>query len=711
MTGDRNNIIESAVKNILEENAALISISGDFGTGKSFIAGEILNSLDKYGRPDHFFTCINFNANSIIEFAAHLSASIEPKPEQGKHYNFVETYYNLKRSTEILSALLSAHEDTYVRSKNTIRIKENFEFITNKQEDVSLQELEIYLESAADRRLIADSGIMVIESLIVDLINLFYPGKDLDELYNLKEEKKYSVVYLFDEFDHFMLNIKDFIEELIKYCREIPFSKYKAYEINSDSESFGIYDLIDINFIVCSRKDHQIYKKDRIDYKLENLSKNEFDDILEQDKSKDKKDIDKMFEITKGNPLMMKKYYHNIKTGKLDEEEYYTSIFSELFKYSSEVEKDLYKSTAYLNNFEINGIKCFSLLRPHAEELINYLEYDNNLTKENEQFNLSENIKNILRSGLKILQKPLTEELTKISIVYEDVKYLIADFNDSEFDALRTLAYFKKFDINSIEKSFQEDAAIVFPLVERKSELFDKHKHTKALNHEVKLKLDAFNKYRDLGKYDKKKEMVEKIWLAHEAALKQRIKDYQEELKRIDTDLDEINESNSELSDLLSKVNADVLEQEQELIQIKKILEGYREPKEVGIISAVFTIGVLLVLGGFFIDSIYANFMNSIPPEYLGLGLLSSGLVFLLLISRSIYRLIKYNSNVDKIKAFNNERKEIQNKRSHIVDDANRLKADINANMSKVQELEQDIINYNKHISDSKEMLLEPYSD
>ena len=710
MPGGFDSIFNSIYTSIINKGSNLITLSGDFGSGKTNLLNKLNKQLLEENSINYSFSSSGFHASTLMEFSAHICASIQPNLSPNENFNFVENYYNLKRSTELLAELQSNNEDLYYRAKNGIRIFNNYDYYHNTKKEknaIEDSDIEEVFEQKGDVRLISQTINSVIESFIVDILSIFYPKLDFQNS-NIQDQKP-KMLIVFDDVDH----IKDFLDqeflpEFLSYLFEKNFTEFKAYEFTLHEDQLRFTDLVDLKFIISTRTMINT-EIDSENYKLEYLSKPEFESLLrvEIDSSK----AEEIYNLTNGNYYLIDLFNKYSKKSGYDKESFHKNAFESFTKYMNNLDKELLIASSYFTEFESNALKSFTILRKHADEDFEYLKSKEIYEQIDKQIRLKPLVKEFVLSNFSELNPKQDKEYKKISEAYNNIKDLTLNYSQKEFDALRTLAYFDNFDNqNAIEKTFLEDSEIVFPLIEKNPELFEQKTFTKTLQKQLRDNLDNYNKFRDYGKYDKKKKLVSSIWKTYKASLKQMRSEYQHEINKINFDIKKIGKNNTEIQGELTSVNGELIEVENQLLEKKALIDKFSLKSAYPIIAGIFIVSLLGIISIIAFNQLKELFAFEVElSNVIRYSLLGFFVAMNIGTFRGMLKIIRSLSNKKKLKDLESEFKLIESAKEEIADKAKRLKADVNANKSKLDELGVDIINYNKIIKETDQKLEEAF--
>jgi hypothetical protein len=248
----------------------IILINGSFGIGKTFLVNQledeiiskkIADAVIKYDRTEDIFC--------IPDLVKAIALSFQASEDSDKQIIWTECFYNQDRFLKLMTYLKDNNEDLYNELLKKLKLISEAEFyIFNKKKDDEISDLNLdaeineLLDNKGDRRLVINTGDVLAESIIVDLMNYYYPFNSKTSTFenHINPEPK-KIVFLFDNIERINWSLWNWIiGSLIPYCTEKKFSDFISYDISNSVQSANVSDYFDFRFIVSCRENLEIKK-------------------------------------------------------------------------------------------------------------------------------------------------------------------------------------------------------------------------------------------------------------------------------------------------------------------------------------------------------------------------------------------------------------------------------------------------------------------
>lgn len=601
-------------------------IDGLFGVGKSWLINAIIeifsenklcdaflkfdNSREVSFLPDFMIKCIG---NTIDKNGNYSEFSINEISFQN------EEFYNLlnkikHNKPEDFDKII---ENYFVSNSTYIRLK-----VESKDRKKWISRIEDLLARNMEKRLLFNTGRIFAEALIVDTIsNLFPIDKNHQSLQSyIDEGTRKKVLITFDNFDSFHCCILEFLmQDLFPLALNLKFSDFISQKFNLVSEETKVSDLIDFNIIIALRKkvlnyypyeDYEDFKDNISEIELHPFTREDIETLL-YDLGFDKTHLESILKISYGLPYILeiwfesKKYQENE-----DNEKIFLKLISErINKYFSEEESEWLLLASYLEKFNENLIRCFPQMHLKHKEVWEFFRINNDLCEfyndDREYLTIKSLIRHYLHQSEQENSEEKIKEINKIENIFNSAEKILNKLNTKQRTILLNLSYFKRFDLsNSLKQFIANDIKQISQFVESHQEYFIKNQFTYSVIEEYRIKLISFNKYWDQEKYEEKKELAEKAWELAQKEIITKKNRLEKELNNLELEEKDLVKSQTHNKQLIDKLQKQILQNENEIIIIKRRINQFGGKINIRKAGFCFVIGLFVIFTSIFTDSI-----------------------------------------------------------------------------------------------------------
>lgn len=666
---DKLNEIESC----FYKEHRVILITGGMASGKSTLVNKFLENKKSF-----VFNSVDFEGNFIIDFGNYL---FEKFSQNYPETNFSESHYNLNRFNEILNHNKENKEELFNKIVGHNLILNNYDYFINEKIDIS--EYKEAFINKADQKIVWEQGRIVVESLLVDLINFIYPEFNFDEVSQINKPKQ--VVFVFDEIDHILNFIDDnFISFLIEYL-EKKLSSFENYDFTKDKD-LKLSDLIDIRLIITSRNKHF-------------------------EKYQSKIELYSVIDLSGDNSLLdlpvIKQYKKETNCSEQEQYQFANELF---FKYSNEVERQFLLVSILFKKFNINSFNLYPELKLTEHIITNYISNFYFISKENEIFQIDDDVYYYFDEILKNINPDMYKELIGRSELNEFIMSFYQKVPLEDFDIFRKLAYFNYFDVNNALASIFPDIIKKFIVIlDKYKHLLNKNNYHFSIKKEYIEQIDKYNKVVDSNKYSTTKKRIKELWISSKSALIDKKSELDKNIKSTKLSINNYKNDLSKFNSEFENINSVIFEEENKLAEQQKKLSPYQHKRPVIQTLSITFLSLFLIISSLF-DDFILNFINSeIFLTILNWIFRIAGILGLFFTSKSLYRIYIRNRDKEKRKELEEIINSINKRISEQLEIKSIISADIKATEAKIQELEIDISNYKEKIEEIDLKLNEPF--
>ena len=486
--------------------------------------------------------------------------------ELNKHIDWTECFYNQDRFSKLMIYLREQNGNLYDTISLNLKLKSEAEnlILNNKSNNEvpginTEEELNELLDNKGNRRLVVNTGDVLAESIIVDLMNSFYNlnSKTNNFEINNNDHEPKKIVLLFDNFENINFSLWNWLlNSLIPYCTLKKFSEFISYDISHTVQFANVSDYLNFRIVITCRENFLLKKNNSefsfisdncININLEPISQNEIADYFDNININASRNLNEIFAFTKGIPLIINLISESYSSGSFElDKPYINEKVSKAILYSkTEEEKDWIRCASFLDYFDASGLRCFPQINRYYKEVFEYFfnstELSNHSPGNSNKLKLNDTIKEIVSESVRAESGQLAKEYERISQIYYNCSELFEKFREDEFNVLRNLAYFKCFNKkNALESTFKTDAQLAKHFINKYPDMFVQNKYTLSLKQNYSERLMYYNKLADVTKYEQKIELIKDAWDDYSGGLTGKVNSLQNDLNKLNASAIEI---------------------------------------------------------------------------------------------------------------------------------------------------------------------------
>ncbi len=741
MTESRKKTITSIVDGIkiphIDLNCKNIFIlSGDFGTGKSWVTSMAESEISSLGETDAVLRLEQvremgylpeFLNNAILTFRA---AFPDAHPFPG-----AETAYNMTRYLELLNQIKSKNPELFedvlssyiLKSNADIYISDKFLNDSQIKNKITAEIIE-HIEQKGDQRLLLDTSKVVAESFIVDLMTYFFDTEKDPHAYTdaMSGNKRKKIVFVVDNYELISGSINQWLfEEFFNYCFNKTFNEFTAYNITQIPAHLKVSDFFDFRFIIVSRKDlvasNEFSNLDKFRhlierYTLKPLEISEMEEFVSETHYQYKSTLENLHAISHGIPynILIWLEYFSLGNVESDNSLVYLKITETILKYCSEEQKDWIKCAAFLNEFDENALRCFSFIGESYSRAFSFFQNASDFclpAKNNlKMIEVKLIIREFVKESVSLESFHVAKEYSKIARSYQEIKDIFVGLNAEEVNVVRNLAYFVNIDEPyGLEQTFQTDVEKARLFIKKYPGWFEKKNNSFSLKADIAEKLTKFNKMVDLEKFHDKLNLIGSIWEKQQKRLNDEILDCQASLPKLNQEIISLEKISNSHKSVYESNQKEFIQKENTLIELRKKLSAF-SPRHAFLSSGVNFFAALIV----FLISVYFPMFFGNPENQDSVQIVQYIMRFLTIvfgIIGCVYS-IKGGMIASKKKELNELKQQIQeteNEKQQFQDKMKEIRESKESSQRREIEIYEKLKEINKKIKENQEKLLEPY--
>jgi hypothetical protein len=519
------------------QTASILALYGLFGAGKTTLLRKIRSIIsDRHLADAIFVTNEDITATTLPEFVFQLAGGFQSVNPDLTRFSIDETEGRRRRYLQIIGRL-GADVMPMLQQLRSARAHTNGTAADygERQLEADMLSLEIAIKhqfnNPDDQRLTLDSGNVMSEALIVDMMNTFFPlppGEGLLDSYLSNGIAPKKVVIIIDTFEKITPLLNPWLlESFLPYLYQKRFGDFQCYRTSFLPEGTHVRDFFDVRVIIAGRERLSLtdqerrwdrYRDTMQEMRLGPFSREELAQYLTLSGIESNGKLDRIYEMTQGLPYLVSLWVDASKAEANGAERAFVNSLAEqrIFWYKTPEQREWIRSAAFLDWFDADALQCFTPVGNQAARAFEYLRNTSEVARPSRskpgKFELHEIIRSALREST--LQESGDRALAyrESAASFYDAYDLLALFEPKERQLLRRLAYFARFDDQAITEYFGGEAHMVRDLIARAEDLFETNQKMTWLKPEPSRKLKRYNRCADSDSYQNFVEEVRKLW-------------------------------------------------------------------------------------------------------------------------------------------------------------------------------------------------------
>lgn len=650
-----------------EDIKRIIAINGLFGVGKSTLLRNIVAQVETLNCADALLTSNeDAHVKYLPEFVYQLMNSFKACKPGTPRFRSDETDARWMRFSEIAGELKSRDEKTWQRIEERASLRSGAEMMEYEPQLTGDNNFDSTIrsqfKSSDDQRLTLDTGNVISEALIVDLMNTFFPligGVQSLEDY-LVHTEPVKIVILIDTYEKISATLNQWLlENFLPYCYSKRFGDFRSYNSPYLTPDLFVSQFFDFRFIIAGREPLSFTDSERrwdrwrttmLELHLDEFTDEEIKTFLKKEGIQDSVNIKEIREVTTGLPYLVTLWADVFKARRAGADSSYLAALAQerIFWYKTDQQKEWIRVAAFCDWFDGDTLRCFEASNTTHREAYNYLRHSAELTRPSEKkqgkISLHPIIAKSIKEATEQESRDVARQYSTVATTFYTANDLLGKYNAPIREALRNLAYFNNFDVDfALPRFLPDDTSLIKNIVLETDDLIVKNKHTFKLDDKYKTVLADYNKLVDSTSYEDKYIQVREIWNNRKRTLeadKQKTEQEVEQLKQ------QMFEYEGEL-DLKKKLADDAqtraIEAENELVLLRRRGPYRLASKDIAASRLAFFTGLILgVLG--YVSPELIKLIGNVPPDTgdsvqraLYTFAVVFGMLFLFFMSRAFY--------------------------------------------------------------------------
>ena len=712
-------------------------VNGLFGVGKSWLAEQIEAKVLTQKLAD---AVLKFDDAELIgflpEFLSKFTAAFQEGDPHNAEYQFAETDYNQAKYFEFLDQVKKRDVNIFNKYIKLAALLPIDQIRTLPKDDEQTRTDLTLIEDAvlkqfpvkADQRILLQTQRIAAESLLVDLMNIFFPIEENQDGYceTKPNTERKKILIIIDNYEPIAGSInKWLIEYFLPYCYILNYVDFVSYNISFADPETKPFHFFDFRFLLFSRENFTVPSNfvewenysDWIEpLTLQPFTNSQVEDFIIENDITISQGIEKLQSLTNGIPYMLMLLLNSaiLEQSDFDIASVYRWANESILKNKTEEQKRWIQCACFLEDFEENGLRCFPEIGNSYKAAFSYFKYSTELIcpKAQRMNSVAINpiIKHYVCESMKSGSAIKFINCQKIASTYQNVKDHFMKLTEIEIEIIRKLSYFKRFEQNNLlPLLFGEQAELATMLIQKYSDWFYVDHFTISLDNEIRNNLKEYNKLVELTHFDDFQKQAYDIWEKFSNEISDKIQARSNELTHLDLESEKIDKETRTKKTSYQDLQYKFLEVENELIMLKKRKLFYSTDGK--LTKAAINIAISIIIG--IITNYITDGLNSILSEPLAF------LIKIILIASAIFfglTGIGYMARVLYIKSKKSQLDELNKSIAKISVKKEKYQLALQDSNKEFEELESRISEINTKVGQIKEetkkfqgMIAEPF--
>jgi len=717
-----------------EDIKKIIAVNGLFGVGKSTLLRNIVAQVETLNCADALLTSNeDAHVKYLPEFVYQLMNSFKACKPGTPRFRSDETDARWMRFSEIAGELKIRDEKTWERIVERAALRSGSEMMDYEPQLTGDNNFDSTIrsqfKSSDDQRLTLDTGNVISEALIVDLMNTFFPL--VGEAHSLEDYLVHSepvkVVVMIDTYEKISATLNQWLlENFLPYVYSKRFGDFRSYNSPYLTPDLYVSQFFDFRFIIAGREPLSFTDSERrwdrwrttlLELHLDEFTDEEITTFLKNEGIKDAVNINDIRTVTTGLPYLVTLWADVFKARRAGADSSYLAALAQerIFWYKTDQQKEWIRAAAFCDWFDGDTLRCFPPANKTHREAYNYLRHSAELTRpsatKSGKICLHPIIAKSIREATEQESRDVARQFTAISSTFIHANELLSKYNAPMREAIRNIAYFNNFDSDfALPRFLPDDTSLIKNIIIETDDLVVKNKHTYKLNDKYKSVLADYNKLVDSVSYEDKYIQVREIWNNRKRGLEQDKTKTEQELESFKQQMFEIEGELDLKRKLAEDAQTRAIEAENELVLLRRRGPYRLASKDIAASRLAFFTGLTLAVLGYvspelikLIENVPQDTADSVQRAMFTFAVVF-GMLFLFFMSRAFY--------------INSQRKEQERQRATIeqaeqksiserelfqkyVKERETISKNIEQHLTRCNELSANIITYQEKINES----------
>ncbi len=478
------------------DTASIIAIHGLFGAGKTTLLRRVRSIVEGEGLADALFI-VNEDVStaSLPEFVYHLAGSFVSLDPSITRFFLDETEARRRRYLQIVGRIGSDTMPLLNHLRAELHSPGHPGGTGGRDLEGEILSLELAIKNQFnnpdDQRLMLDNGNVLAESLIVDMMNTFFPLNDRVETLTEYIERGIApkkIVILIDTYEKITQLLNPWlIESFLPYIYQKRFGDFHSYRTPYLPAGTFVREFFDVRIVIAGRERLSLtdlerrwdrYREQMIELYVGPFTRDELAEYLRANGFDPNVHLEQVVETTHSLPYLVALWVDAARAGANGAHRAFVTSLAEqrIFWYKTDEQKEWIRAAAFLDWFDADALRCFSAIGSRAPQAFEYLRGTSEVAGASAthpgKFELHGIIRAALREATFQESGILAEELKESAEAFYDADRILSAFPTEEREIVGNLAGFARFDEHAIGAWFGGEAHLVRSIVAEHPDLF-----------------------------------------------------------------------------------------------------------------------------------------------------------------------------------------------------------------------------------------------
>lgn len=542
--------------------ASIIAMYGLFGAGKTTLLRRIRRMVENERLADAMLV-INedVTTTSLPEFVYHLATGFISLDPAIPRFFIDETDARRRRYLQIMGRLGADTMPLLTKLRTELHQQSSHPTPEGKAIESELLMLEHAVKNQFnnpdDQRLTLDTGNVLAESFIVDLMNTMFPLTDQIEsleAYLRTGQTPKRIVVVIDTFEKITPLLNPWLlESLLPYLYEKRFGDFHSYRTPYLPAGTFVREFFDVRFVIAGRERLSLtdlerrwdrYREVLVEIPIGPFSRDELAEFLRINGFNPEEVSDRVMELTQGLPYLVTLWSDAARASSEGAEQSFVNALAEqrIFWYKTDQQREWIRAAAFLDWFDADALRCFPAVGPDAERAFEYLRNSSEVSRPSQttagKYELHGIIRDALRQATFQQSSERGQAFVESATAFQNAWGVLARFDFVERDLLRRLAFFAWFDAEAIRRYCGGQAHRVNAMIAAAPDLFLPTNGTgHRLAPDAAQVLERYNRRAEADTYQQRLQEVETLWQARKQELESQLHERRQRLASIQEEL------------------------------------------------------------------------------------------------------------------------------------------------------------------------------
>ncbi len=620
----RNKELERILQEIAKPPTAgdvrrIIAINGIFGVGKSTLLREVIAQLQQ----DHLVDALLYSNEDahirhLPEFVYQLVNSFRACKENIPRFKSDETDSRWMRYYELIQESDPTTKAAEVKGPAASSASTDSTSVALKG------------RNADDRRLLSDTGAVMCETLIVDLMNTFFPlsvsgSADTRDASGRSTIQQRKIVIVVDTYEKMTTVLNTWLlEHMLLYCYIKRFGDFRSYNSPYLSPDLFVRQYFDIRFIIAGREPLRSTDMERrwdrwqqtlLEIGLHQFKAETVREYLKSEGMDASSRVDDVMQATEGLPYLLSLWSHTKRSKDNGGADQNIAVHARerIFWYKSQEQVGWITAASFCEWFDADILRCFPVCHERPTDAFVYLQKMTELSRESAsnpgKWELLPIVRESINTAVRQESPEVAQEYDRIVETAYRVRTLLSVYQPEESDALRHVAYLRHcITSDALASLWSDDVDIIERLLSTSKDLFVRHKHSYSLSPDLHEVLQRFNAIYDRTTHAQTQQKVATLWTEREAKLKAELHRHVVDIESTEREIVRLTSEHEQAESELRNAQGHVMDLEQQALPLRKSTPPLAMNKDAAAARIAFVMTLLVGASAWYAPELLQQF-------------------------------------------------------------------------------------------------------